>query len=277
MKKIVRITIKILEKIKKRINQALIKLKFLLYQMEFGEREDDIYVVTYPKSGTTLMQMMLYQLTTLGNMDFGHINDVSPWIRNDALMGKPPKNLPSPRTIKTHDFYKSFEFGVKGRFIYVHRDGKDCAVSNWYQEISYRTTDLNFEEYLKQFLSQDYNWFTFTLGWFENKKKLPILYLHYEDLIHNFEESINKICQFLNIDPEKVDMKRVHERTRLDFMKKHEEKFGDRPSKAEKIYDEFIRKGRSGEGVKYFPENFTKAFDKAYLKYIYPLEQKITF
>ena len=49
------------------------KFKFEQYKIIFGEREDDIYISTYPKSGTTLMQMILYHLTTDGRMNFNHI------------------------------------------------------------------------------------------------------------------------------------------------------------------------------------------------------------
>ena len=72
-------------------------------------------------------------------------------------------------------------------------------------------------------------------------------------------------------------MKRVYNRTRIEFMKKYETKFGDKPSKADKIYTEFIRKGKVGEWKKNFPENFSKAFDKAYQKNISPIENKISF
>ncbi len=275
MKKILKFTIKVLQKHHKRIGNALIKLKFLSYKIDFGERDDDIYIVTFPKSGSTLMQMILYQLTTDGNMDFEHIYDVSPWTRNDAMLNKPPRELPSPRIIKSHDFYNEFSMGRKGRFIFVHREGKDCAVSNWFQEMNYRTTSLGFEKYLQKFLSKDYNWFTFTMDWFENRKNLPVLYLRYEDLLNNFEESIKKICHFCKIDMDKIDYDRIYERTRFDYMKSHEDKFGVGPTKAEKEYNEFIRKGKSGEGPKHFPKNFSRAFDKAYQKHILPLEEKI--
>jgi hypothetical protein len=60
-------------------------------------------------------------------------------------------------------------------------------------------------------------------------------------------------------------------------MKLHEDKFGEVSTKAEREYNEFIRKGKSGEGMKHFPENFLHAFDKAYQKYILPFEKKIEF
>jgi len=266
-----------LDRHQKRVHKAVHKLKFLSYQMEFGERDSDIYIVTYPKSGTTFMQMLLYQLTTDGNMNFNHIYDVSPWIRNDAFLGNKPKEFPDPRIIKSHDVYNDFPAYTKGKFIFVHREGKDCAVSNWHQAINYRTTNLNFEEYLGEFINKDYNWFTYTMDWMENKKGFPILYLRYEDLIHDFETCLNKIIAFLELDASKIDRQRVFERTRIGFMKEHESKFGNQETKADRVYNEFIRKGKEGEGAERFPEKFAKAFDKAYLEYITPLEQKIKY
>ncbi len=49
------------------------KLKFLqLKHLKFVPRPDDIFIVTYPRSGTTWMQMILYQLTTDGTMGLAH-------------------------------------------------------------------------------------------------------------------------------------------------------------------------------------------------------------
>lgn len=51
-------------------------------------RPDDIFIVTYPRSGTTWMQMILYQLTTDGNIDFANIYQVSPWLELSLELGK---------------------------------------------------------------------------------------------------------------------------------------------------------------------------------------------
>jgi len=104
------------------------KFKFEQFKIIFGEREDDIYISTYPKSGTTLMQMILYHLTTDGKMDFKHIYEVSPWIHNASFIGQKPPDLTSPRIIKTHDNYKEFGKKTKGRFIYIYRNGMDVAI-----------------------------------------------------------------------------------------------------------------------------------------------------
>src|SRR5215469_18574146 len=50
-----------------------------LRYVEFVPRPDDIFIATYPRSGTTWMQMLLYQLTSDGKMDMAHIAQHCPW------------------------------------------------------------------------------------------------------------------------------------------------------------------------------------------------------
>lgn len=250
------------------------KLHFEQYKMKFGERDDDIYIATYPKSGTTIMQMILYQLTTDGKMNFKHIYDVSPWIRNHSFRKKEPVKLPSPRLIKTHDKYKDFAKGTKGRFIYVYRNGMDVAVSLYHQQKNYNNPNLKFEDFVIRFIKQK-AWFKHTKSWFRNKNKFPILYIRYEDLLENKQAEIQRIISFCDINPDKKAIDRALKYSSFDYMKKHESKFGDQPAENKKVYDQFIRKGKSGEGKKMFNKEQKEEFVKCYDKIIGPHEKKI--
>ncbi len=250
------------------------KLHFEQYKMKFGERDDDIYISTYPKSGTTIMQMILYQLTTEGKMNFKHIYDVSPWIRNHAFRKKEPVKLPSPRLIKTHDKYKDFAKGTKGRFIYVYRNGMDVAVSLYHQQKNYNNSNLDFEIFIKRFFKHK-AWFKHTKAWFKNRKKLPILYVRYEDLLENKQAEIDRIISFCSLKPDKKAIDRAIKYSSFDYMKKHESKFGDQPPENKKVFDQFIRKGKAGEGKKMFSKEQKQEFVKYYDKIVEPLEKKI--
>lgn len=47
--------------------------------LAFVPRASDIFIVTYPKSGTNWMQMILYQLTTDGDMErLSHVLEATP-------------------------------------------------------------------------------------------------------------------------------------------------------------------------------------------------------
>lgn len=266
---------KILAGISKKINRSALELNFLKYKIDFGERDDDLYIISYPKSGTTLMQMILYQLTTDGNMDFDHFDDVSPWIRNEAFENHKPKDLKSPRIIKSHDNYSRFDHYAKGKFIYVYRNVLDVAISKYNQDKNYKNPDLELNDFLKAFFKPGkYNWFTFHRDWMNNKKKTAILYVRYEDILNDFDKTLEKIIKFCNINPEKVDYARVKERTGFQYMKKYEGKFGIRPKKEEKVYDEFIRKGKAGEGKEYFSKEQLKEFEDNLKKYFKPVSKK---
>ncbi len=242
--------------------------------VEFGQREDDIYVATYMKSGTTLTQMILYQLTTDGNMEFRHINDVCPWPRNASFRNLKPANIPAPRILKTHDRYGKFEKDTKGRFICVIRDGMDLSVSLYHHYKNYNNPTLTFDQNFENAFVSDTetNWFSFTREWLDNKHGFPILYLKYEDIVGDFDGTMKKIVDFcgLKVTPEIIA--RTRERCSFEFMKKHEEKFGVERFEDKRVLDQFIRKGMPGEGKQQLTPQQTETFVKSYKK---NLEQRI--
>ncbi len=235
-------------KLSQNLVNATKELNYLKYKMLFGEKDSDIYIVTYPKSGTTIMQMMLYQLTTNGAMDFEHIYEKSPWIKNDVHLGFKPKKLPDPRLIKSHDTYDVFPKETKGKFIYIYRNGMDVLVSNYYQKKQYINPNLNFDEYFDTFMKEHpKNWFNNLLHWKENKQKLPVLYLRYDNIINNLEETAKTVAQFANIPITDNAINRVKERCSFKFMKQHDEKFGLLAQEAPFRKTSFLRKGVIGD------------------------------
>jgi len=249
------------------------KFKFEQFKIIFGERDDDIYISTYPKSGTTLMQMILYHLTTDGKMNFKHIYDVSPWIHNASFIGQKPPDLSSPRIIKTHDNYKEFSKKTKGKFIYIYRNGMDVAISNYHQQKNYNNSDLKLDKYLNVFFKKK-KWFKHTSEWMSNKKNFSILYVKYEDLLENKTKEIERIISFLGIPRNKKAIERALKYSGFEFMKKNENLFGEQPKVSGKIYNQFIRKGKSGEGKTLLTKKQKEIFMEYYKRMVKSIEEK---
>ncbi len=263
--KILKSIIKFLSKIVGFFKKFEHKIRFQKFKLIFGDRDDDIYISTYPKSGTTLTQVILYCLTTDGKMDFNHIYDVSPWIRNASFLREKPVDIPSPRIIKTHDEYKDFSKDFKGKIIYVYREGMDVAVSQYNQQKNYNNPDLEFDSFLKVFLKSK-KWFNHLKLWMENKNQFSILYVKYEDLLNDKKKEIDRIIKFCGIKCSEMAIKRALKYSSFEYMKKHENKFGDQPPESKRVFNEFIRKGKSGEGKHKFSDAQKKEFDGIFKK-----------
>lgn len=249
-----------------------------IFLSELEDRPDDIYIVTFPKSGTTWMQMICYQLLTRGKMDFSHIYEVSPWLTNAATNDgdvREINDLPSPRVFKSHEPYDQFDPNNKRRIIFVYRDGKDVAVSFNHHLTNYNNPKQTLSNTYKKYFSleEEYNWFSFTKSWLENDDGLNILYVNYQDLKNDFDSSIQRIANFLDVALTDEDLTRVKERSSFKFMKQHEDKFGEQPTD-KRIFNQFIRRGAVGDG-KELGGSELQHFNKAYDHFVRQFEDKI--
>ncbi|HEY1272126.1 MAG TPA: sulfotransferase domain-containing protein [Gemmataceae bacterium] len=261
------------------LKYVIAKLSVLVGLLEWGRlryfdyvsRADDIFIVTYPRSGTTWMQMILYQLTTEGKMDFPHITTVSPWFERSLKEGNACDALPSPRVFKSHLSYRKIPKGLC-KYLYVARDGKDVAVSYYHFQKTHMGYKGTFDEFFERFLKgQDTfgSWFRHVRGWWEHRHDPNVLFLFYEELAVDLPASLRKISDFcgLEIAPERWDD--ILERCSFAFMKQHESQFDPLTAM---LYEQgfqpnsHLRKGQSGSGSEQLSLRQSRRFDKTFTK-----------
>jgi hypothetical protein len=217
-------------------------------------RNDDVYIVAFPRSGTTLLQMLLYQLTTCGSMNLPHIQAVAPSIDELLLRGNADylERLRSPRIFKTHWLWECLGEHVKNaRCIYAIRHPGDVLISSYYHRRLHMGRDIEFTDLVQRgFLHvPPYGtWMEHTGSWWPHRNDKNVCLVHYEDLVRNGSREVERIAAFLDVPLTSEIAQRVENRTSFDFMKRHELKFDPRLATVSwDAPDSFIRLGRTGE------------------------------
>jgi hypothetical protein len=244
---------------------------FLRGRLEFRPRSDDVYVVTYPRSGTTWMQYMLHLLTTEGDRDFAHLNEVSPWFERSLAIGAMTaadfERVPSPRVFKSH-----LPWGWlprPGRYVYIWRDGRDVAVSYYHFYRSHLGFPGDFEAFFDRFLRgrvQYGSWFKHVAGWQAHADDPSVHVLTYEALSKDREAALRGVADFCGLDVDAARLREVLQRSSFEAMKALESKFdhgtalllerGVQPRS-------FIRSGKVGAGALALSSDQHEAFSRA--------------
>jgi len=250
---------------------------FRVGHLDFVPRADDIFLVTYPRSGTTWMQMILYQLASRGDMNFTHICQVAPWFERvisfNVMSSEAIEAIPSPRIFKSHLSYRWIPKG-QCKYIYVMRNGKDVAVSFFHFYKSHLGFKGDFSEFFDLFMRgkvQFGSWFEHVAGWREHLDNPNILFLEYENLTRDLEGCLRRIIQFCGFDVSSEQFPEIMEKCSFAFMKKHESKFDHITATIwEKGYKQnaFLRKGEIGSSKTYLNERQEKLFEQKSEKYI---------
>ena len=243
--------------------------------LDFVPRDEDIFIVTYPRSGTTLMQMILYQLMTDGGLDFEHISEPCPYLERAISNRRDLEALPSPRIFKTHLPLKSIMRMMHGhgRCIYIARDGRDVALSYYHFYRNGRGFTGTFSQFFERFMKGNLlygSWFKHVAEGWAHRNDPRLLFLTYEELTGDLEGGIQSIREFCGLDVPAQRMPSILERCSLGFMKQHVRKFDPLSGmqwERKNREPQFIRKGQAGEGAQHLSEQEVLSFEQECAKH----------
>ncbi|XP_053670280.1 luciferin sulfotransferase-like [Anopheles nili] len=237
---------------------------------DFVVYEDDVWIITFPKCGTTWTQEMVwlidhdldYQTAREVNLNtrsvFLEIGAIADQLNVNTITAA--SNMDRPRHIKSHlpmALLPRQLWTVKPRIVYVSRNPKDVAVSylHHYQMImGYRGSK---ESFLEGFL-QDRVMFCpqvqHALDFWALKDEPNVLFLTYEAMKRDLRNVLTKVCQFFQKSYSDTQLDALALHLSFDQMKKNPSTNNDQMVRGamkmngregEKF--EFMRKGIVGD------------------------------
>ena len=244
----------------------------VLESMNYLPMDDDVIIVTYPKSGTTLVQNLVYLLKNKGEYPINFkLADHVPFL--DLKGVECLQNLPRPKLIKTHLPFAKIVFNERAKYIFVCRNPFDCCVSYFHHtkglKVYYDWEEGTFDEFFELFITgdKDYgDYFDHLNSWFSRKDKSNILFVTYEDMIEDIKTVIRNVGDFLGgqfqetaKDQQLLDQ--VVEKVSFKSMKMKEECF---PRFQDGMSGAFLRKGVVGDYKNYFSRDQQQALSEKF-------------
>jgi hypothetical protein len=228
-------------------------------------RDDDRFLVSYPKSGNTWMRFLLAKLIA-GDADFGSIEKTIPDIYRHSDLQLAP--ISSPRLLKSHEYFDPRYQTV----VYLVRDPRDVVLSYFHHHRKFRLEfgELPIDDFVAVFLEgrlDRYGSWRKNVGSWIGTRGLDDLFclLRYEDLRRDTATELTKAALHLGLkaDPDAIaDSVRFCEFSRMQQIERqHGRQWqalrGTRQDLA------FVRKGQVGAWQDELPKTAIKAIERS--------------
>jgi len=203
----------------------------------------DVFVMTYPKSGTNWMLQMAHQLIHHGEADFEHIHDVIPWpdIQATPVMRRYAIPLDEAteweraperrRVIKTHYNWNLLPYSPEARYIGIIRDPKDVFVSNYFfiRDSLYGAAMPAPATWYRLFLSKNFmlggSWAVNAAGYWAERHRPNVLVLSFKTMKKDLRGTVTKVASFLGITASDAVIDDVCRLSSFEHMKRIDRKF----------------------------------------------------
>ncbi|KAM6994700.1 amine sulfotransferase-like [Tautogolabrus adspersus] len=246
-----------------------------IYDLEV--RDSDVFVITYPKSGTIWMQQILLLIEAKGDLKAisqeGNNSDLIPWMElkgtREAFI-----TAPSPRLRVSHLQYKFMPAALsrrKGKVIYVARNPKDILVSyfHFHNFANMLETPKDFDDFFEKFMTDKVfggSWFEHVKTWYSHSDDMNMLFITYEEMIQDLPSVVKRISTLLGKDLTEEQLADVVKHSTFKNMKKIPQ------ASYEQVSDDllnhsqgrFMRKGTIGDWKNHFTVAQNERFDEAF-------------
>ena len=248
-------------------------------QKKISWRDGDIVISVPGKSGTTWTMNIVHQLLTGGTADFRDIYEEVPWIEFLSHPGQSFQDIVDRveamstnrrRAFKTHSAPPDIPFMRVGsdqnlKYVVVFRNPEEALVSfrpfmEQHSDGFFNLWQMPREALCRPDFPSFYNevidshgmqgmFFGFLARWWPLRDETNVLFLHYSDMKRDHKASVQKIADFLGVEPTADQWPAILEYTSFPWMKRHEDKFEARTACKIPILKTgaMIRKGEVGE------------------------------
>ena len=229
---------------------------------------DDTFIVSYPKSGNTWLRFLVANLLhPQSPVTFLEADRIIPSV--DGSSRKYFQRMPRPRVIKSHyPFEPCYE-----RIIYIVRDPRDVAVSQYHYQIKRRVLDENhpIEQFVSRFVTGRVcpygSWGENVGSWMAARFRHPgFLWLRYEDLHGRTETELLRIASHLNLEVTRELLVQTAARSSADRMRTLEREqaaqwASTKGTRSDKL---FVRGACAGGWKTELPESSIAAIESAW-------------
>jgi|ERR1700722_1429119 len=205
-------------------------------------RSSDVFLGSYPRSGSTWLRFILQEILTGEPSRFENVNQRIAFV---GRHGNAPSVLPhGARLLQTHEAYRK-EYQ---RAIYLVRDPRDVALSEYAFQKARGWVDGDFHSYLVGFLGGEVNgfgsWRAHVHSWLTaaDASGGNVRVYRYDELRRDTLTSLTSMLEFLNVTVDSQKISDAIASNSLQQMRKKEELSPQKVSKR----DRFVRNGSVG-------------------------------
>lgn len=230
---------------------------------------DDVFLTSYPRSGNTWTRFLVGNLVYQNEaVTFLNVERLVPdmYKHSDRTL----RTLPRPRIMKSHE---CFDPRYK-RIIYVVRDPRDVAVSNYHWEMKQRSMGDSYpiETFVPRWMQPVYwdrlgSWGDHVTSWLSTRQgKEGFLLLRYEDMLADPAREMAKVARLLGIDPTPERLTRAADLSSADRMRRLEKDQGDKwvQTRYTRQDKQFVRKAGSGDWRTKLPAESVQQIEAAW-------------